>query len=105
MKLTRCFVTAASAFVLIASVYACSSSTTPSTGTADAGGAHSSPYPTCDAIIKQCHPFDVEEGPIHDCHDLGHAAQSDAPCIEKRDECFRICVADAGVDAAHEHDD
>lgn len=64
-----------------------------------ADGGHTSPYPTCDAIMDACHPLDVEEGPIHDCHNVAHDATSDAPCIARRDECLRICVApsDAGA--------
>jgi hypothetical protein len=61
---------------------------------------HSSPYPTCDAIIKQCHPLDVGEGPIHTCHDVAHGAKSDADCVPKKDECLRVCAAaDGGGDA------
>jgi hypothetical protein len=60
---------------------------------------HVSPYPACNAIIEACHPLDVGEGPIHDCHNLGHEATSDADCIPKKDECLRICVpeSDAGA--------
>ncbi len=65
-------------------------------------GHHTSPYPTCDLIIARCHPLDVEEGPIHDCHNLGHDATSDEPCVARRDECLRVCVApgDAGAQDA-----
>jgi hypothetical protein len=66
---------------------------------ADAGG-HSSLYPTCDEIIKRCHPLDVGEGPIHDCHDLGHGAESDEVCVKQKDACFRVCVPDAGASDA-----
>jgi len=80
-----------------ACIPACSSGEPPSKGREN---GHSSPFPACDAIIKRCHELDVGEGPIHDCHDLGHDAESDAECVPKRDECLRICVpsADAGSD-------
>lgn len=76
---------------------------------APAPTGHASKYPTCNEIIQACHPFDVGEGPIHDCHDLGHSATSDADCIPKKADCLRICVpsaedggtgaADGGADA------
>jgi hypothetical protein len=63
-------------------------------------GGHSSKYPSCDAIIKACHPFDVGDGPIHDCHDYAHAENAtEESCAAKKAECLRICVpSDAGAD-------
>lgn len=71
---------------------------------------HSSPYPDCDAIIKACHPYDIGEGEIHDCHDQGHEATSNAQCAGAiKDKCLTACTAaaiaadggtDAGGDAA-----
>ncbi|MBX3232402.1 MAG: hypothetical protein KIT84_22520 [Labilithrix sp.] len=57
---------------------------------------HSSPYPACDAIIKACHPLDTGEGTIHDCHDQGHLAKSEADCTPVKDMCLAACVADGG---------
>lgn len=63
---------------------------------------HTSDFPSCQAIIDACHPLDVGEGPIHDCHDVAHDATSDQACAAKKAECLKTCVAtDAGaVDAA-----
>jgi len=69
----------------------------------DAGqGGHSSAHPSCDAIIKACHPLDTGAGAIHDCHDLGHDHDAtEASCAAKKGECLALCVADAGArDAA-----
>ena len=64
----------------------------------DAGSGHTSPYPSCNAITQACHAFDVGPGPIHDCHDFGHAKDaSEAKCAAKKAECLAICVADAGA--------
>ena len=93
-------------FAVVASALAFASvgCTSSSSTAADAGAQreHASPYPSCDAIIQACHPLDVEEGPIHDCHDFGHApTSSEAACAAKKAECLAICVAtDGGVDAA-----
>ena len=64
-------------------------------------GAHDSPYPTCKAIIDACHPYDVGEGPVHDCHDQAHEAAGEASCIPIKDNCIQLCEAagrDAGAD-------
>lgn len=58
-------------------------------------GGHHSDYPSCDAIIQACHPYDVGEGPVHDCHDLGHGALNDSECASKKDDCLKICAAAA----------
>jgi hypothetical protein len=59
------------------------------------GGRHLSPYPSCQAIIDACHPYDVGEGPIHDCHDLASNGP-EAACAPKKDECVATCKPDAG---------
>jgi len=81
------------------------SNTSSSSGSGTSSGYtdHSSAYPTCDQIIKACHPYDIGEGFIHDCHDQGHGAKSDADCTPVKDRCLDACNAaavDAGVDAA-----
>lgn len=62
---------------------------------------HSSPYPDCDAIIKACHPYDVGEGTVHDCHDQGHEATSNDKCAPVKEMCLKACqeaAAAAGAD-------
>ena len=56
---------------------------------------HSSPYPTCDAIIEACHPVDKGEGKISECHTNAHEATNDATCAPLKDECIRVCEAAA----------
>jgi hypothetical protein len=105
------FVGAAMVAALV-SLYACSSSTTPTTGSSgssgtipsDEAGGHTSPYPSCNEITHACHAFDVGEGPIHDCHELGHAAKSDEPCAAQKAHCLSLCVTDGGVDAGNDAD-
>ena len=81
---------------------ACSSSDDPKPGPYT---EHSSPYPSCDAIIKACHPYDVGEGDIHDCHDQGHEAHSDADCAPVKQQCLDLCAAaaDGGTADASAH--
>lgn len=62
-----------------------------------AAADHSSPYAACDAIIKACHPYDVGEGPLHDCHNVAHEAKSEAPCLPEKDRCVKLCE-DATLD-------
>ncbi len=100
MKIQRC-----SFLILTASIASiaasCSSHPSEEHGNNPYPGGHSSQFPTCDAIIKQCHPLDVGEGPIHDCHDLGHGAEKDEDCIPKKDECLtKICIAGSDAGAA-----
>jgi hypothetical protein len=68
----------------------------------DEAHGHSSKYPSCDAIIKACHPLDVGDGPIHDCHDFAHAeSATEEACAARKADCLRICVpSDAGTDAS-----
>jgi hypothetical protein len=80
---------------------ACSSSDDHKNSSTSSGGYtdHSSPYPDCDAIIKACHPYDVGEGDIHNCHDQGHEAHSEADCTPVKQKCLDICAAAAAGDA------
>lgn len=65
-------------------------------------GAHTSPYPACQAIIDACHEHDVgDPGTIHDCHEKGHSATSDADCEPSKDSCIAVCSA-AAADAGGE---
>jgi len=63
----------------------------------DEAGGHTSPYPSCNAIVMACHKYDVGEGPIHDCHEVGHAATSDEPCVAQKAACLALCVDEAGA--------
>lgn len=88
------------AVAALASLFACSHD--DDHDHSEDGGAHTSQYPSCNAITQACHSVDVGTGPIHDCHDLAHAATSDAPCATEKDRCLKLCAAaeaDGGGDA------
>jgi hypothetical protein len=86
------------------------------------GGAHTSAFASCQAILDACHEVDTGEGPIHDCHDVAHDATSEETCAPKKAACLATCAAaaadagpsdsglldtsakDAESDAAHNHD-
>ncbi|MFO0739779.1 MAG: hypothetical protein U0270_28025 [Labilithrix sp.] len=100
----------------VAAVWGCSSdddkpatSSSSSSSSSSGESEHTSPYPSCQAIIEACHPLDVGDGPIHDCHELGHDEGTEATCAAKKAECLATCVAgDAGSDAStadadHDH--
>jgi hypothetical protein len=94
------------------SLYACASTTPSTTGSSgssgaiptDEAGGHTSPYPSCNEITHACHAFDVGEGPIHDCHELGHSATSDESCAAHKQHCLSICVDDGGIEGGHVED-
>lgn len=92
---------AAAMIAVTGGVYACShyDADHDHTVPTDKEGGHTSPYPSCNAITQACHEFDVGEGPVHDCHELGHDSTSDEPCAAKKDACLALCVAEGGVDA------
>jgi hypothetical protein len=77
---------------------ACSSHDDDHDHSADGGGGHTSPYPSCQRIIDACHELDVGAGPVHDCHDLAHDAKSEADCTPKEASCLATCKA-AGQDS------
>lgn len=93
----------AAMFAVVASLYACSDDHAEghdhSIPTDEAGG-HTSPYPSCSAITQACHKFDIGEGAIHACHELGHDSTSDEPCAAKKAECLALCVDEAGTSEA-----
>lgn len=69
--------------------------------TADANNVDAaSATPSCDEIVEHCHDVDPGTGPIHDCHELAHAASStEATCAAALENCHTICEAAALVDA------
>lgn len=89
-------------FTVAFSLYACSDDHTDGDHDhpipTDEAGGHTSPYPSCNAITQACHKFDVGEGEIHDCHEVGHGATSDEPCAAVKAKCLALCVDEAGVD-------
>jgi hypothetical protein len=48
--------------------------------------------PLCAALGELCHAVDDEDGPLHDCHELGHVNDS-AVCAAEFDHCAEICLA------------
>lgn len=105
--LMKKIITVVATFAALGGIYACSDNHTDggdhhSIPTDEAGG-HTSPYPTCQKIITECHMYDVGEGEVHDCHEVAHGASDDGACVAKKDDCSRICAAagaDAGADSA-----
>jgi hypothetical protein len=87
---------AALAAVLVAVAWGCSSDDDQKPSSSS-GGDHTSPYPSCQAILDACHPLDVGEGPIHDCHELAHEEGTEQTCAAKKAECLTTCSKpDAG---------
>lgn len=90
----------ASAFGLFALVYGCSSdskSSSSSSGERE-NGEPTSPFTSCQVILHACHPLDVGEGDIHDCHETAHDnGASEANCASAKDRCLKVCVPDAGA--------
>ena len=94
------FLLGASALGLCALVYGCSSDEKTSTPTTE-NGEPTSPFPTCQTILHACHPLDVGEGDIHDCHEIAHDdGASEAKCAAAKDHCLQVCVPDAGASSS-----
>ena len=64
-------------------------------GCAESGHDHAA---ACSPIIAACHEVDPGHGPIHDCHETGHAGD-DVACSAMQDTCVALCEAAANVDA------
>lgn len=67
-------------------------------------GGHSSPYPSCQAIIDACHPKDIGEGAAHDCHEIAHDNGTEEKCAAAKSQCLVTCgtvqgLPDGGADA------
>jgi hypothetical protein len=59
--------------------------------------------PRCAALGELCHPVDDADGPLHECHELGHVNDADA-CAASFDDCAKRCLVarealEAGGDA------
>jgi hypothetical protein len=95
----------ASALGLVALVYGCSSDDKSSSSSSSSGesenGEPTSPFPSCQVILHACHPLDVGEGAIHDCHETAHDnGASEANCAAQKEHCLQVCVPDAGASSS-----
>jgi hypothetical protein len=59
---------------------------------AGVGGAGPAPDGHCAALGELCHPVDDSNGPLHDCHELGHIGNA-AQCAASFDDCAQRCLA------------
>lgn len=59
-------------------------------GGASAEGSGKDPY--CAALGELCHAVDDEDGPTHECHELGHVNDPEI-CMEQFDDCATLCLA------------
>ncbi len=66
-----------------------------STGDAGAnvGGGGPSSSSECAVLGTLCHAADTGDGPISDCHELGHRGNAEN-CREQFTACITVCVAD-----------
>ncbi|HEY6080857.1 MAG TPA: hypothetical protein VIW29_18715 [Polyangiaceae bacterium] len=61
-------------------------------GSGGAGGAEEpAKDPYCAALGELCHAVDDEDGPTHDCHELGHVNDPEI-CAASFDECATLCL-------------
>ena len=61
-------------------------------GTGGAGGSGPVPDAHCAALGELCHGVDDGDGPLHDCHEVGHVGNA-AGCAEAFDDCATQCLA------------
>lgn len=47
--------------------------------------------PLCAALGELCHAVDDEDGPLHECHELGHVNDR-AVCASEFDRCAELCL-------------
>jgi hypothetical protein len=64
-------------------------------GAASGGDGHGNVSAECEVIGTLCHAADDGEGPIADCHALGHDGNA-ANCKAEFAACISVCVADEG---------
>lgn len=74
------------------------------TGGGGAGGGGSAPDAYCAALGELCHAADDTDGPLHECHEVGHVGNA-ANCAAEFDHCATLCLAareelEAGVGGA-----
>lgn len=64
------------------------------TCTAEEGAGGSGPAPDghCAALGELCHVADDGDGPLHDCHQVGHVGDP-AGCAAAFDDCATLCLA------------
>lgn len=71
-------------------------------GTSSAGGGGgvggSGDTTECETIGELCHAVDDGDGPLHECHELGHSSDP-AVCHERFPSCIRACVGGEGEGA------
>lgn len=56
----------------------------------DAGGSQADAH--CAALGELCHPVDDHDGPLHECHELGHENDA-AACAKAFEACSTQCLA------------
>jgi hypothetical protein len=55
------------------------------------GESHGPSSAQCQALGSLCHEVDDGDGPLHDCHDVGHIGDPQA-CAEVFDDCITMCL-------------
>jgi hypothetical protein len=60
-------------------------------GAGAGGGSGVEKDPYCAALGELCHAVDDEDGPTHECHELGHVNDAEV-CSERFDECATLCL-------------
>lgn len=61
-------------------------------GGGGAGGGGAVPDAYCAALGELCHAVDDSDGPLHDCHEVGHVGNA-AACAAEFDACATLCLA------------
>jgi hypothetical protein len=69
--------------------------------------------PLCASLGELCHAVDDQDGPLHECHELGHV-NDQAVCAGEFDRCAGLCLAarealehgggGAGAGGSHGHE-
>lgn len=59
---------------------------------ASAGGSGAAPDAHCAALGELCHPVDDTDGPLHECHEVGHIGNPQN-CATEFDRCATLCLA------------
>jgi hypothetical protein len=69
-------------------------------GSGGTGGGIQPSAAHCEALGSLCHEADDGDGPIADCHDLGHSGDAVA-CAEGFAACVDLCLEPSGAAGAH----